>query len=302
MFTYYFDLLLQYFLDNNFINPTYTISSPELRTWLLILIINTTLANTASFCGFFLGLLAPYGSESKQPSKIPSWMWGPKINSKLGWYIMEIPALMVAVLSITFYDIQDFITAPNHCQLAIGLFISHYINRGIVFPAKRGSSNSMESSSTFILGAIFNSGNAYCICRYLTKFGRDSILDETTNVRIVLACLVFFTGAGINMMSDELLLQFSKKKKQEKDADVKKAMVPGGFVVFEYVTAANYFGELMEWFGFFLLTYPSPASACFVYMTFCNLAPRAWNRHQRYIRDVPGYKELNRRAIVPFLL
>ena len=63
-------------------------------------------------------------------------------------------------------------------------------------------------------------------------------------------------------------------------------MVPGGYFVFNYVTAANYFGELVEWCGFLMLTWPSPASGCFLYMTFCNLAPRAWSRHQRYIREI----------------
>jgi 3-oxo-5-alpha-steroid 4-dehydrogenase 1 len=296
--------LHQYLLDENIVGPQHH-SSTELHTWLCILLVNTTLANLACFCGFFLGLLAPYGSEStsRQENKLPDWMWGPKINSKLGWYIMEVPALVVAVLTVVCFDLGDYVSAPMHCQLAVGMFICHYINRGIIYPNKRGNVEAMESCSTFLLGAFFNAGNAYALTRYCTYFGRGSIvLEEASVARIVVASSVFFAGVAINMTADELLLQFSAVKKLEKNKKKQRSMVPGGFFVFNYVTAANYFGELTEWFGFFLLTYPSPSSACFVYMTWCNLAPRAWSRHQRYLRTVPGYKALNRKAIVPFVL
>ena len=308
------DHLLDHLFDHHYINSTrFTRDHPELRLWLFVILFNTTLATMAMVSGFFFNVLAPYGgTQSTQPSHIPTWMWGPKINSKLGWYIMELPALFAAVGTVVYFDVEDYMHSPMHCQFAVGLYLVHYFNRGVLFPSKRGNVTSLESSATFVLGAFFNAGNAYAIVRYLTHFGLGASLvtaasaptplEQATPFRIIGATVVFFIGAGINMISDELLLRFSHEKKLEPDPKVQQAMVPGGFFIFEYVTAGNYFGELMEWLGFFWLTYPSPASACFLYMTFCNLAPRAWSRHQRYKREIKGYTELNRCAIIPFVL
>jgi 3-oxo-5-alpha-steroid 4-dehydrogenase 1 len=269
----YFDSSLQYLIDEKYIVGTSTIEDSDLRFWYTIIIFNSTLATIAMISGFF-GLLAPYGSESRQPSAIPDCLWGPKINSKLGWYVMEVPGLIVALLFSIYYHVDEFLTVPIHCQFAIGLYICHYFNRGIVFPSKRGSTTTMEPSFTFFLGALFNSGNAFTIVRYLTCYGQVNALINASNFRISVSTLIFFVGVGINMMSDEILFMYSEQKRKEKNTAIRKQLIPTGFFMFNYVTASNYFGELLEWFGFFILTFPSPASLCFLYMTFCNLAPR----------------------------
>lgn len=43
--------------------------------------------------------------------------------------------------------------------------------------------------------------------------------------------------------------------------------------LFEYVSAANYFGEMVEWTGFAIASWSLPAAA-FAFYTFANLAPR----------------------------
>ena len=48
---------------------------------------------------------------------------------------------------------------------------------------------------------------------------------------------------------------------------------------FAYVSAANYFGEIVEWVGWALVVGSLPAAA-FALFTFCNLAPRGWRHHQ----------------------
>jgi hypothetical protein len=50
----------------------------------------------------------------------------------------------------------------------------------------------------------------------------------------------------------------------------------GGF--FEYVSAANYFGECLEWFGFFLASWSLPALA-FSIFTISNIGPRGYHHH-----------------------
>ena len=52
--------------------------------------------------------------------------------------------------------------------------------------------------------------------------------------------------------------------------------------LFEYVSGANFFGEIVEWSGFAIATMSLPALA-FAFMTFSSLAPRAFHHH-RYVQ------------------
>ena len=60
------------------------------------------------------------------------------------------------------------------------------------------------------------------------------------------------------------------------------APVPGYKIprggLFEWVSAANYAGEIFEWAGWALAAGSLPAAA-FAWFTFCNLAPRGWRHH-----------------------
>ncbi len=69
--------------------------------------------------------------------------------------------------------------------------------------------------------------------------------------------------------------------------------------MFEYVSAANYFGEIVEWCGWALAcrTRASLAFACFA---FANLAPRAHHHHIFYKEHFREYPP-RRKAILPFV-
>jgi len=69
--------------------------------------------------------------------------------------------------------------------------------------------------------------------------------------------------------------------------------------LYRFVSAPNYFGELVEWSGFALAAW-SPAALVFVVWTAANLAPRAWANHRWYRRTFADYPT-GRRALVPFL-
>ena len=58
--------------------------------------------------------------------------------------------------------------------------------------------------------------------------------------------------------------------------------------LYRFVSAPNYFGELVEWSGFALAAW-SPAALVFVVWTAANLAPRAWANHRWYRRTFPDY-------------
>ena len=69
--------------------------------------------------------------------------------------------------------------------------------------------------------------------------------------------------------------------------------------MFNYVTSANYFGELVEWCGFAILTW-SASGALFAWWTFANLVPRAntiWHKYKAMFGKEVG----NRKRIIPFI-
>lgn len=49
--------------------------------------------------------------------------------------------------------------------------------------------------------------------------------------------------------------------------------------MFEYVSGANFFGEIVEWLGFALYAQSLPALAV-VIGSASNIGPRAWSHHQ----------------------
>ena len=75
--------------------------------------------------------------------------------------------------------------------------------------------------------------------------------------------------------------------------------VPTGGM-FKYVTAANYFGELLEWCGFAIATC-SVFGLGFAFNTACNLGPRALDHHHWYIARFKDKYPRQRKALIPFL-
>jgi 3-oxo-5-alpha-steroid 4-dehydrogenase 1 len=109
--------------------------------------------------------------------------------------------------------------------------------------------------------------------------------------RFLVGVALFFAGFVINQQSDEILRTL--RAPGERGYKIPR----GG--LYRFVSAPNYFGELVEWIGFALAAW-SPAALVFVVWTAANLAPRAWANHRWYRRTFPDYPP-ERRALVPFL-
>lgn len=114
----------------------------------------------------------------------------------------------------------------------------------------------------------------------------------TNPIQAIIGILLFFIGFYINIHSDSILINLRKQKKD-------KYLIPYGGL-FEYVSAANYFGESLEWFGFALYCNHS-ASWIFFFFTLSNLVPRAVQSHKWYQTNFKEYPK-NRKAFFPFLL
>lgn len=85
-----------------------------------------------------------------------------------------------------------------------------------------------------------------------------------------------FIGMTINLHADHVI------RNLRKPGDTRHYLPEKGF--YRYVTSANYFGELVEWTGFALLT-ASPAAWVFVWWTAANLVPRADAIYKRYCEE-----------------
>ncbi|KAI1240691.1 hypothetical protein IHE44_0009128 [Lamprotornis superbus] len=88
--------------------------------------------------------------------------------------------------------------------------------------------------------------------------------DWCTDIRFTSGLLLFLLGMGINIHSDLLLRQLRKP------GEVTYKIPQGG--LFTYVSGANYFGEIVEWFGFAIATWSLPAFA-FAFFTLCCIGP-----------------------------
>ncbi|XP_072772071.1 3-oxo-5-alpha-steroid 4-dehydrogenase 2b isoform X3 [Nerophis lumbriciformis] len=164
-------------------------------------------------------------------------------------------------------------------QDTVKTFIYSLLTKGKPFP------------QDVMLGAgFFCSVNGFLQGHYLLHCAQ---LDEQMSdccVRIGL--LLFYTGMAINIHSDYSL------RNLRKPGEAIYKVPTGGF--FEYVSAANYFGEILEWFGYAVATWGLP-SFSFAVFTACFIGPRAIYHHRFYKRNFKDYPKY-RKALIPFLL
>lgn len=104
--------------------------------------------------------------------------------------------------------------------------------------------------------------------------------------------LLFFAGMFINLHSDYVIRHLRKP------GDTKHYLPAKG--LYRYVTSANYFGELVEWTGFAILT-ASPAAWVFVWWTFANLVPRADAIYRHYREEFGDEAVGKRKRIIPYI-
>ena len=95
----------------------------------------------------------------------------------------------------------------------------------------------------------------------------------------------------LNIKSDNILLSLRSKSGEYN--------IPNGFM-FKQISFPNYFGEILEWTAFALMTW-SLAGLSFMIWTMANLVPRAIAGHKWYKNTFDNYPK-NRKAIFPFIL
>jgi protein-S-isoprenylcysteine O-methyltransferase Ste14 len=217
---------------------------------------------------------APYGRHTSKK-------WGISIDNKLGWIIMELPALLVCP-AIYFYFKIDF----DISIMFICLWIIHYFNRTIIFPFRIKTKGKKMPLAIVLSAFFFNIVNGLINGYFLSNINLHSV-----SIFLITGFLLFVLGLYINISSDNKLINLRKIKKGY--------FVPKGGL-FKYISCPNFFGEILEWFGFALMTFNIGSLSFFIW-TCCNLIPRALAHHTWYKNKFNEYPK-ERKAILPFLI
>ena len=222
--------------------------------------------------------------------------WGPKVNNRTGWIIMECPAFLLMLMYTARYALSGADTGNSSLVLYImaGLFLVHYFQRSFIFPLLIRGKGTMPVA-IIAMGFLFNSMNSYFIGEWLFRFAPAGkyATEWLASPQFIIGSLLFLAGMLINLDSDHVI------RNLRKPGDTRHYIPRKG--LYKYVTSANYFGELTEWVGFAILTW-SPAGLLFAVWTFANLAPRAKALTARYEEEFGDeYKELHKKHLIPFI-
>jgi 3-oxo-5-alpha-steroid 4-dehydrogenase 1 len=232
----------------------------------------------------FVALLfmpAPYGRHLRKG-------WGPKLHPTLGWVIMESPAILVIALC--------YILGRPPGNIIPVVFVTmwelHYIQRTFLFPVLLRGTKRPWPILLIFFALVFNTINGYLNGRWLFYFSPVYPDAWLMDPRFIIGLELFLGGFIINLHSDHVL------RNLRAPGETGYKIPCGGF--FEYVSSANYFGELVEWTGWALATW-SLAGLAFAIFTAANLVPRALAHHRWYRAQFPDYPE-QRKAIIPYIL
>ncbi|MCB0706068.1 MAG: DUF1295 domain-containing protein [Saprospiraceae bacterium] len=226
-----------------------------------------------------LKIRAPYGRHANDK-------WGKTISNRWGWFIMELPALLLFPLLVIFGPAEK----DNLTWFLVILWAAHYINRAIIFPFRIRTKGKRMPLAIVYSAIGFNLVNGFVNGYYLGFLHQPDASVSLFDVRILLGFAIFLLGVFINNKADTKLIALRKENSGYQ--------IPRGWL-FEFISCPNHFGEVIEWIGFAVIAWSLPALS-FAIWSFCNLVPRAKNHQDWYLENFPDYPK-KRKAVIPFL-
>lgn len=230
----------------------------------------------------FVSLLfvtAPYGRHLRAG-------WGPMLPARLGWMVMEAPALLLVGLGLALGSRP----LDAYSGLLGAMFLTHYVNRTLIFPLRLPRASRPMPLSIVLSAVFFNLVNGSLQGLWLGELAPSPLQVRLDDPRTAFGLALFVVGAGINLHSDAILRRLRLGSSGYR--------IPQGGL-FRFISCPNYFGEIVEWTGFALVMGALPGFA-FLAWTLANLVPRALEHHRWYRTTFPDYPR-ERRALVPFL-
>jgi len=172
------------------------------------------------------------------------------------------------------------------------LWQAHYINRTFIYPMRIHTKGKKMPLAIMFMAVFFNLINGFLNGYYFGFIHPVYDLSWAKDPRFIIGIFIFFLGMYLNQQSDKILIKLRKNSGTG-------YYIPQGSL-FNYVSCPNFFGEIIQWFGFALMTWSLPALA-FALWTAVNLIPRAMDHHLWYKKTFDDYPK-ERKAIFPFIL
>ncbi|CAK6951751.1 -oxo-5-alpha-steroid 4-dehydrogenase 2b [Scomber scombrus] len=246
-----------------------------------------TLINYLS-CGFILtGLVHLVHHRKTQTSYGRHMKLSPPtrmVPARLAWFLQEMPAFFIPLL----LTLTSYRPSSMGKTLLLGTFSMHYFQRTFVYSLRtRGKPFPL---SVMVAAGLFCSLNGFLQGHYLLHCAQFDD-DWSADYRYKTGLVLFYVGMAINIHSDYIL------RNLRKPGEVIYKIPTGG--LFEYVSGANYLGEIVEWFGYAVATWALPTLS-FAVFSLCFIGPRAYYHHRFYQENFKDYPKL-RKALIPFI-
>ena len=177
---------------------------------------------------------APYGRFVRRG-------WGPQIPSRLGWILMETPAVLVFAYA---FFIGENWRSPAPLVL-FALWQLHYVYRTFVFPFRMRGTKKMALLVTLYVLLFVTAPYGYLNGRYLSHFG-EYPTSWLVDPRFLVGASLFLIGLVINFQSDLILI------KLRNPGETGYKLPVGG--LYRWLSCPNYFGEILEWTGWAVAT------------------------------------------------
>ncbi|KAL0961597.1 hypothetical protein UPYG_G00354610 [Umbra pygmaea] len=204
--------------------------------------------------------------------------------AKLAWFIQELPSFLVPMFLLLTTDSRPGLGK----ELLLWTFCLHYFQRTFIYSLlTRGRPSPL---SIVFYAVVFCSVNGFLQGHYMLHCSAYNDVWRA-DIRLGSGLLIFFLGMAINIHSDHIL------RNLRISGEIVYKIPTGG--MFEYVSAANFFGEILEWCGYALATWSLPTFS-FALFTVCSIGPRAYHHHRYYQQKFENYPQ-SRKAVIPFI-
>ena len=227
-----------------------------------------------------LFIAAPYGRHFRKN-------FGPSVNAKLGWILMESPAPLVFAIF--------FFTGVNPLSIVPILFLLmwqiHYLDRAFIYPLTIRLSSKPLPVTVLVAGIIFNTLNAYLNSYYIAMNISKYSTNWLSDLRFLSGVSLFIFGFVVNRQSDYILYRIRQHTSRE------YGIPENG--LYRWISCPNYFGEILIWLGWTVATW-SPVAAAFSLWSIANLVPRARSHHRWYKETFDDYPD-KRHILLPWL-
>jgi 3-oxo-5-alpha-steroid 4-dehydrogenase 1 len=223
-------------------------------------------------------VVAPYGRHARSG-------WGPTMDNRLGWIIMEAAAPVVFAVCFA-------LGSNTRTATVLAFFVlweAHYIHRAFIYPFGLHGVAKRMPVAVMIPALLFNAANAYLNGRYIFTLSDGYMNQWLGDPRFIGGVALFIIGFIINRQADHTLRNLRKPGESG-------YRIPYGGL-YRWISCPNYFGEVIIWVGWAVATWSLPGLA-FATWTAANLLPRARVHHAWYHERFPDYPP-ERKALVP---